>query len=97
MVDTLIPVHFFKISRKPLFEWRDQGNCLGIPIDEFFPERGGRKRKVTEEICEGCPVKLQCTVHAIVHDEHGIWGGTTRNERSKIPVEVVEYLKKTPA
>lgn len=32
--------------------------------------------------CAKCPVRAGCLTWAIENDEHGIWGGTTEDERA---------------
>ena len=32
-------------------------------------------------MCAACPYKTPCLEWAVIHDEMGIWGGTTAKER----------------
>ena len=34
-----------------------------------------------KSVCLRCPVNVDCFEYALAADEHGIWGGTTREER----------------
>jgi WhiB family redox-sensing transcriptional regulator len=86
-----IPADFFSISRRPKNEWAPFGNCLGKPTETFYTRNGAISDEI-RELCETCPVRLDCLVFALVNDEHGIWGGTTRLQRSRFPKEVVNYL-----
>lgn len=50
----------------------------------FYPTRFSTPAEVTQAklICDACPVREECLAYA--HDtqqEHGIWGGTTQQER----------------
>lgn len=57
--------------------------------EHFFP--GSKLTRFHKKFCTGdafengeCPVIRQCRNYAIVHEETGIWGGTSKAERSKI-------------
>jgi hypothetical protein len=56
----------------------------------FFPNKSIAKGR---RFCSECPVRVQCKTYAIVHDEYGIWGGTTRFERVQLDPQMVEDLK----
>lgn len=46
-----------------------------------------RLRDAEEEakrICRPCPVRSACLQYALDHQEHGIWGGLTVDERAEI-------------
>lgn len=67
-------------------EWRSAGACLSADPDLFFPIAIGRveERQVAlaRRICAACPVKQECLDFAMRSGEaHGIWGGTTPDER----------------
>ena len=64
----------------------------GIPVcattdpEIFFPEKGAKGQSLyivnaARRICGACPYKKPCLEWAVVHDEMGIWGGTTQKER----------------
>jgi WhiB family redox-sensing transcriptional regulator len=62
--------------------------CQQAP-DMFFIERGDKegheKLKYTKKLCSLCPLKSLCLDYALESNEvHGIWGGTTYNERKSI-------------
>lgn len=64
-----------------LGSWQDQGNCLGVDPDLFFPERGASTREA-KEVCRGCVVRKDCLEYALVGGEKfGIWGGLSERER----------------
>lgn len=54
--------------------------------DWFYPERGGhRNEAAAKALCATCPAKAACLAHALEHGEtHGVWGGTTPDERADI-------------
>ena len=67
-------------------DWRASGACLSADPDLFFPiaAAGFVGRQITEarRICAGCQVRQQCLDFALRTGEtHGIWGGTTPEER----------------
>ena len=37
---------------------------------------------LTKKFCEDCPVRGECYTFAIVHQDEGVWGGSTDDERS---------------
>jgi WhiB family redox-sensing transcriptional regulator len=54
--------------------------------DIFFAEMGrsASERVMAMEarsVCARCPVVGDCFQYAVAAEEHGIWGGTTRDER----------------
>lgn len=71
--------------------WRADAACRGN-TDDWYPAQGdsvtaARARKV----CNGCPVRLDCLVYAIVTNEpFGIFGGCTERERRHLRAELVE-------
>jgi WhiB family redox-sensing transcriptional regulator len=72
--------------------WQTRAVCASLPPAEkdriFLPRLGlagahqadvDRKAK---EICSGCPVRIDCQLHALNHDiVDGTWGGLTAHER----------------
>ncbi len=67
-------------------DWRAAGACLSADPDLFFPIAAGAVagRQIIEarRICAGCRVRQQCLDFAMRTGEtHGIWGGTTPEER----------------
>ncbi|WP_097930951.1 MULTISPECIES: WhiB family transcriptional regulator [unclassified Streptomyces] len=63
--------------------WHEEGICQTTDPEIFFPEGGGAGNAI--KVCDGCPVKRRCLDHALTAGEdHGIWGGTTRNQRRRM-------------
>lgn len=63
--------------------WHAEAGCRGMGPELFFPER----REQSEEartVCASCPVRTECTEHALEHEGHGIWGGLSANQRRDI-------------
>lgn len=67
------------------------GLCVteGHPRDLFFPDTNGNSKasKTAEAkakaVCVRCPVRDACYQHAYTNREHGIWGGTTDEDRRR--------------
>jgi WhiB family redox-sensing transcriptional regulator len=55
-----------------------------FPEDEHNPESRRAMVKVAKEVCNDCPVRLRCFDYALSAGMHGIWGGTTYEERVKL-------------
>ena len=85
------PVAKFPLYKDRLFDmpsWMIQGLCAeGSYPDLWFPETAGRMNYETRqaiEICTQCPVKELCLAYAMKHGEHGVWGGTTEQQRAEM-------------
>lgn len=63
--------------------WHDQAACAGHEPDLWFPTRGESAVEAVA-ICLGCPVAGPCLDHALHHEEHGVWGGTSERERRRL-------------
>lgn len=73
-------------ERRP--KWMDKAACRGLDTDIFMPLRGeNQKIKDAKQICAECPVQLECRNYGLqlqqLYDTHGIFGGWTRQQRSK--------------
>lgn len=69
---------------KPVFNWAEYAACKGMPAEIFFPDSGEMdKIRLALEICESCPVKQQC-LNTNLHEEMGVWGGTTARRRRQM-------------
>lgn len=62
--------------------------------DKIFFLSSGRPKKVPAHraFCDGCPIINFCLSYAIVHDEEGIWGGMTKNQRDLLGQDVKNRL-----
>lgn len=67
--------------------WSKRGKCYIEKIDtNFFFEK--ENTNVNKKYCLGCPVINDCRIYAIIHEEYGIWGGTSETERKRIQRKV---------
>lgn len=89
-----VPMTLRQIERKYIelqeaIRNNDGVQCASVP-EVFFPEDEHdleiRKSmvKVAKEVCADCPVRLRCFDYALSAGMHGIWGGTTHEERQKL-------------
>ena len=65
------------------FGWRDRAACVGMTDLDW----DGDLRFSLFAICMSCPVKAECLVEALDHEERsdaGVWGGTGPEERRRI-------------
>jgi WhiB family redox-sensing transcriptional regulator len=73
-------------SNYPVFKDHGVPACATTDPEIFFPEKGAKGASTyvvnaARRMCAGCPYKQPCLEWAVVHDEMGIWGGTTAKER----------------
>lgn len=71
--------------------WMDDADCRHSDPEAWFPHRT-EAHLVAEArvICDTCPVQAACIDHALNFPPtmlHGIWGGTTQEERIKMAKE----------
>lgn len=64
-------------------DWQDFAKCSTEDTSLFFPERGA-STKEAKAVCQACIVREDCLEYALVHEKHGIWGGTSERERQRI-------------
>jgi len=66
--------------------WMDDGACVGVDPDLFFPKRGDKDAvAAAKAVCATCQVRVECLEYALENSERfGIWGGTAEKERRRI-------------
>jgi WhiB family transcriptional regulator, redox-sensing transcriptional regulator len=74
-------------------DWVIQGACRRHDPELFFPVAssgpGSADAEIAKSICRRCPVLDECLGWALRAGEaHGIWGGTTPEERRYLRVEL---------
>lgn len=67
-----------------IYSWSKKAKCRN---------EGVLQENLTKKYCTDCPVKGPCNIYAIVHNELGIWGGTSEKDRELVSPVVVEAMK----
>jgi WhiB family transcriptional regulator, redox-sensing transcriptional regulator len=89
------PLTFF-ISGEHM-RWMDRGRCNGTPNwQSFFADERAQRRGLPAEVppdvmplCGVCDVRNTCLTWALEHDEEGVWGGTTKQQREAMKRPIV--------
>lgn len=70
-------------------DWADRAACLGHDPERWFPHKETPNRVAEPKaICDHCPVASRCLDWALTNRViHGVWGGTTGQERADILAE----------
>jgi WhiB family transcriptional regulator, redox-sensing transcriptional regulator len=70
--------------------WTARALCRGLDPklfcgtdQETFAFRKAREREA-KQVCAVCPVREPCLDYALRYNQHGVWGGTTDEERIQI-------------
>lgn len=67
-------------------KFSDTPACIGIDVEIFFTEdQGGTYAHIdyVKKMCNTCPVRVECFDYAIENLVHGLWAGTSKEERDK--------------
>lgn len=60
--------------------WRADAACLGMDTGAFYPDSDDVFE--LQEVCDSCPVRLDCLEFALAHGERfGVWGGLGERKR----------------
>jgi WhiB family redox-sensing transcriptional regulator len=70
-------------------KWMGRAACRGEDPELFFADdaRSVNERERVGEaraVCGPCPVRRECLRYALATKAHGIWAGTTRDQRDTI-------------
>ena len=78
----------------PEFILKDNPNCATVDPELFFPqELEGLNGRITyvyknypqaKQVCNNCPLIMECLEYALKNGELGIWGGTTEEQRKNL-------------
>lgn len=75
--------------------WYDEARCQDADPSLFFPDKRGSTGEA-KAVCDACPVVDECLRYALdelgPHDDHGVWGGTSRAQRTTMRRERVGAL-----
>lgn len=88
--------------------WMRRAACRDVDTFVFFaPDhlRGGPRKaweRTAKAVCDTCPVITACLAYALEHDEAGVWGRTSDDDRRRIrrrrkPAAPIEPAKPVPA
>src|ERR1700722_15806049 len=85
MVVTQLPAQRAALEEERRDWWRSAA-CREMDPELFFPvgARGPGAGEIdrAKAVCAGCLVRRQCLQYALAtHQMHGVWGGTTEEER----------------
>lgn len=70
------------VRRQP---WRQFAVCAPLSDDTMYPDDDPHRVDTAKRVCKGCPVKVDCGVHAIeVREPWGVWGELTFVERERV-------------
>jgi WhiB family transcriptional regulator, redox-sensing transcriptional regulator len=72
--------------------WMKNAACAtgDFPLSWWYPEGDDAADETTAgiQICESCPVRVQCLIHSFEHPrdegEWGTWGGKTQWQRTHV-------------
>lgn len=66
---------------------REQGACDGTIVDHYDEA----SFELAKAVCSGCLVRATCLGYAMAHEEFGVWGGLTPDERDAIRGSKLPY------
>ena len=63
-------------------KWMAKAACHGMDVNIFFPTDGVNLSNSVKDICNRCPVKVNCFVYAESNFiDHGTFGGMSAGQR----------------
>ena len=64
--------------------WTGDEACLIVEDLDFFFSEFALDIALAKDICIECPMMVACRDYAIKHENHGVWGGTSAEERFQL-------------
>lgn len=68
-------------------DWRHRAACVDTDPETFFPigNTGPALLQIEDAkaVCRRCPVIDACLLWALEHEQAGVWGGMSENERAR--------------
>jgi WhiB family redox-sensing transcriptional regulator len=69
--------------------WWDLAACRQVDPEVFFPVSAIGPARIqlarAQAVCASCGVRKKCLEFALTtHEVHGVWGGTSEDERRKL-------------
>ncbi len=62
-------------------EWFVGAPCASADPDAWFPETIAVEQVL--RTCQECPLRRPCLAAGVLGNEHGVWGGTNRVQRTR--------------
>lgn len=62
-------------------EWRESAQCVGDDPDRYVLDHGPHfvehteRQRVAAELCDGCPVRRECAIDALLRSDRGVVRG----------------------
>jgi len=85
-------------------DWMTNALCREVGVELFFPNQGGESaamNAVAKGVCDACSARVDCLEYAMRTEtgsrrggRHGVWGGTTPEDRDKIASERARQRRK---
>jgi len=73
--------------------WLSQTACRDMGIDDFFVEAGHAINETALQVCQGCPVRVECVKHAYeMQVTGGYFGGLSPGQRRERTLEEAVQL-----
>ena len=80
--------------------------CASIGVEAYYVQTTTLDdlNLKAKELCKECPDFAPCLEWALVHEDQGIWAGTTNQDRNRlrrkhnitfIPINPVDFIRKT--
>jgi hypothetical protein len=90
-----MPKRFFLPNDYPDFSSQGTPPCAEAMPDSYFSDTSSKNGYThganAKKICSTCPYQIVCLEYALKHNEIGIWGGTTENERRRMKGTVLGH------
>ena len=65
-------------------KWNGKEACLVVEDLDFFFSDFALDIALAKDICAECPMLEACRAYAMKHENHGVWGGLSAEERFKL-------------
>jgi hypothetical protein len=69
--------------------WRKNASCSNLETSKFFATPMSSNIAVAIAICKSCPVRAECFEESMLFGYHGVWGGSTHDQRIVITKDLL--------
>lgn len=83
----MIPSDFVESVYKPMGDWVQRANCMGVDPSLFFPGKGQNGTSdEAKAVCAACVCRQECLDYALTTpvEKWGIFGGMNYRERQAV-------------